>query len=92
MEGPPLFICFIPENDFSQSQARFSAVVIFQRNHESVMISDEHKQFGFSFESQLQKQKILSAWNHCIASTKIKMGENEATHSFITKFSPKLIF
>ena len=30
-----------------------------------------------------------SAWNHCITSKKIKMGENEATDTFITKFLQK---
>ena len=35
------------------------------------------------------KIKFSTPWNHCITSKKIKRGENEATHAFITNFPPK---
>ena len=50
-----------------------------------------HRQFCFSWKSGA-KLNFPSAWNHCTASYKVKMAENEATHAVTKKYRHNFSF
>ena len=82
-----IWYVIIPEKDFSQSQARLLSW-FFTKSRQCHDFRRNHRQFGFSLESQLQ----IYNWITVLLHRKWKRGENEATQALITKFPPKLIF